>query len=161
MLFQRDPHLVETVKRGLVQATCLAGHSQHFPAKVDGAGLRLIAVLLPIRVNDQFDDIGVKERGQRGEALDRNAEPNRHPRHCDKFGSAIHDRARAARLNALSIKGAVGFGETCEIVVKVRAQARGESVPGGLGRHFHGRLGQSWQRAAHPLQPHNHSTPVP
>ena len=88
MLFQRDPDLVETVKCGLVQATCLASHSQHFLAKVDGGGLRLIAILLPIRVNDQFDDVGVEERGQGGEALDRHAEPNRHARHRDKFGPA-------------------------------------------------------------------------
>ena len=64
MLFQRDPHLVETFKCGLVQATRLAGHSQHFPAEVDGAGLRLIAILLPISVDDQLDDIGVEERSQ-------------------------------------------------------------------------------------------------
>ena len=64
MLFQSRSHLVETVKCGLVQATCLAGHSQQFPAEVDGGGLRLIAILLPIGVDDPFDDIGVEERGQ-------------------------------------------------------------------------------------------------
>jgi hypothetical protein len=59
MVFQRDPHLVETVKCSLVQASCLAGHSQHFPPEVDGGGLRLIAILFPIRIDDQFDDIGL------------------------------------------------------------------------------------------------------
>ena len=137
-MFQRDPDLVEAFKCGLVQAACLAGHSQHLPAEVDGDGLRLIAILLPIGVDDQFDDVGVEQRGQRGQAVYRHAEPNRHARHRDKFGSAGTDRARAARLNALAVKTAVGFGESCEIVVNVRAQALGKVVPGGLGRPLMG-----------------------
>ncbi len=32
MLFQRDPHLVETIKFSLVEAICLARHAQYFPA---------------------------------------------------------------------------------------------------------------------------------
>ena len=148
MMFQRDPDLVETVKCGLVQATCLAGHSQQFPAEVDGGDLRLIAILLPIRVDDRFDDIGVEQRGQRGQALDRHAEPNRHARHRDKFGPAGPDRSRAAWLDTLAVETAVGLGETREIVVKVPAQALGEVVPGGLGLGLDGRLGEPLQRPA-------------
>src|SRR5262245_26773974 len=109
MTFQRDSHLVETAKCGLVQTTCLASHPEHVPAKVDGADLRLIAVLLPIRVNNPFNDIGVEERCQGGETLDRYAEPNGHARHCDKFGPSGLDRSRATRLNTLAVKGAVGL----------------------------------------------------
>src|SRR5664279_1761545 len=101
-MFQRDPDLVETVKCSLVQATCLAGHSQHLPPEVNGGGLRFITVFTPIRINDPFYDVGVEQRSQRGQALDRHAEPNRHARHCDKFGPAGPDRSGATRLNALA-----------------------------------------------------------
>ena len=63
---------------------------------------------------------GCKQRGQRGQALDRHAEPNRHARHRDKFGPAGPDRCRSAWLNALALKTAVGLGEICAIVVNVR-----------------------------------------
>lgn len=61
-LFQCRPHVVETVKRGLVQAARLLSHSQDLPAQIDRAGLRLVAILPPIGVDDAFDDVGVKER---------------------------------------------------------------------------------------------------
>ena len=51
MVFQRRPHFVETFKRGFVQATGLTGHSQHFLGEVDGTGVRLVPVLLPICVD--------------------------------------------------------------------------------------------------------------
>src|SRR4051812_36241255 len=103
MLFQRNPDPVEAVKCGLVQATCLASHPEYFLAKIDGASLRLVPVLLPIRINDEFSDIGMEERCQGGEALDRNAEPNRHARHRDKFGMARPDCSRATRLNTFAV----------------------------------------------------------
>ena len=63
MLFERDPDVIETIKCGLVQTTCLTSHSQQFPAEVDGGPLGLIAILLPVRVDDSFDKIGLKKRG--------------------------------------------------------------------------------------------------
>lgn len=61
MLFQRPSDVLKTGKRGLVQATRLASHSQCCAAEVNGRSLRLLAILLPVGVNDQFDHIGLKE----------------------------------------------------------------------------------------------------
>ena len=60
----------------------------------------------------------------------------------------VRDCSWATRLNTLAVKAAVGLGETCEIVVNVPAQALGEVVPGGLGQHLEGRLGEPPQRPA-------------
>src|ERR1019366_7596383 len=73
--------------------------------------------------------------------------PNRHARHCDKFGPAGSDRCGATRLNALATTTAVRLGETCEIVVNVPTQALREFIPGGLGL-LDGRLGEPLQRPA-------------
>src|ERR1035437_6705045 len=140
-MFQRDPDLVETVKCSLVQATCLAGHSQHLPPEVDGGGLRLITIFAPIRIDDRFYDVGVEQRSQRDQALDRHAEAKSHARHRDELGSAGSDRYGATRLNALATTTAVRLGETCEIVVNVPTQALREFIPGGL-RLLDGRLGE-------------------
>ena len=160
MVFQRRPHVVETVECGLVQATGLAGHAQHFLAEVDGTRVRLVAVLFPICIDDLFDHVGVEQRGQRGQALDRHAEPNGHARHRDEFGQAGTDRARAARRNALAVERAVGLGEAREIVVKVPAQALGEGVPGGLSL-LDRRLSELPQRAAIDGSLQSRSTPAP
>jgi hypothetical protein len=48
VMFQRSPDLVETVESRLVQATCLAGHPEQFPAEVDGEGFGFIPILLPV-----------------------------------------------------------------------------------------------------------------
>src|SRR5664280_754443 len=118
-MFQRDPDLVETVKCSLVQATCLAGHSQHLPPEVDGGGLRLITIFAPVRIDDRFYDVGVEQRSQRDQALDRYAEPDRHARHRDELGPAGSDRYGATGLDTFAVETAVWLGETCEIVVKV------------------------------------------
>ena len=38
-----------SIKGRLIEAAGLAGHPQEFPTKVDGAGLRLLTVFLPIK----------------------------------------------------------------------------------------------------------------
>jgi len=147
MMFQRDPDIVETVKRRLIQAASLAGDSQRLPPEVNGGGLRLITIFAPIRIYDWFYHVGVEQRCQRGQALDRHAEPNRHARHCDKFGPAGSDRYGATGLDTFAAKAAVRLGEPLEIAVKVPAQPLGEGLPGGLGL-LNGRLGEPLQRPA-------------
>jgi len=93
MLFQRRPHVIESVECGLVQAAGLAGHAQHFLGEVDRAGLRLGAILFPISVENRFDDVGVKEGGQGIQAFDRYAElPHCQARHRHKLSPPVGDR---------------------------------------------------------------------
>jgi hypothetical protein len=56
VLFKRDPDLIKTLKRRLIQGACFAGDAQYLPAEIDRAGLRHLAVLLPVRAHDYRQD---------------------------------------------------------------------------------------------------------
>jgi len=84
---------------------------------------------------------------ERGKALDRDAEANRHPDHRHKLSAPIRDGGRTAGMDALAVRGATRLGKTGEIVVDVTAQTFGEFLPGGLG-DLDRRLGERLQRPA-------------
>jgi len=106
---------------------------RQFPSEVDGAGLRLLAVFPPISIDDFFDDVGIQKCGERGKALDRDAEANRHPDHRDKLSAPIRDGRRTAGMDALAVRGATRSGKTGEVIVNIAAKTLGKFLPSGLG----------------------------
>ena len=79
MLFERSADLIETVKCNVIEAACFTSHAKQLPAEVDSMGLRLFAILLPIGVEDFFDDVRIQKYSERREALEREPEANCDP----------------------------------------------------------------------------------
>ena len=86
------------------QPVCCAIRST-FQPKINRADLRLFAVPLPVGIDDFFDDVGVKKRAQRGQALDRHVQPSCHPGECDQLRAPIGNRCRRAGLEPLAANG--------------------------------------------------------
>ena len=80
VFFQRRPDVVETLDGCLVQ-TNLLRYAEQLPAEIDGVDLRLLAILLPVGVEDRPDHVGVEQGCKRCQAFDGGADPDRHPRH--------------------------------------------------------------------------------
>ena len=134
MLFERSADLIETFECSVIEAACFTGHAKQLPAEGDSIGLRLLAILLPIGVEDFFDDVRIQKCSERGEALEREPEANCHPDERHKLSAPIRDGSRTAGMDALAVRGAARLGKTGEIVVDVAAQTFGEFLPGRAWR---------------------------
>ena len=64
VMLQRDPYLIKPAELRFAQGATFTGHAQHFPAESNGAGLWLLAVVLPINIDDLFGNVGVQQRGE-------------------------------------------------------------------------------------------------
>ena len=112
-----------------------------------GENFGLVAVLVPAGVDDLLDQVGVKQRSQRSQILDRYAQPHRHARHGGEFSATGPDRHRPTGPDALATRTAMNRSKPVEIGVHVLAQSLREVLPRwgfvGLDR----RLGEplDWQ----------------
>ena len=135
MLFQRGAYLVETVKRGLVQTTCLRA--------ICSTSSRS---MVPVFGSRHSFSMGVDARSttsgwQRAQV--------RLDRHAGRTAIALAIVRRGGRVvvGARRSLCSVRLGEICEIAIKVPAQVLGEAVPARFST-LDGRFGEPPLRPA-------------